>query len=107
MTAVAAPAKSTFGKFFLPGPTDVHPDVLAAQLKPMIPHRSSAMDQLLQRMGPPLQALARTSHIVLIGSSSATGFMEMAVRNGVRPRALSLANGAVRERSAQAVTAAR
>jgi len=106
MTSVAAPATATFGKFFLPGPTDVHPDVLAAQLKPMIAHRSGAMDQLLQRMGPQLQALARTSRIVLIGTTSATGFMEMAVRNGVRHRALSLVNGAFSERFAQLVTAA-
>lgn len=106
MTSVAAPPTSTFGKFFLPGPTDVHPDVLAAQLKPMIPHRSGAMDQLLEKMGPPLQALARTSRIVLIGTTSATGFMEMAVRNGVRKRALSLVNGAFSERFAQLVVAA-
>lgn len=97
---------AAFGKFFLPGPTDVHPDVLAAQLRPMIGHRSSAMEQLLQKMAPQLQALARTSRTVLIGSNSATGFMEMAVRNGVRRRALSIVNGAFSERFAQLVTAA-
>jgi aspartate aminotransferase-like enzyme len=98
----AAPA---FGKFFLPGPTDVHPDVLAAQLRPMIGHRSSTMEQLLQKMAPQLQAVARTSGTVLIGTTSATGFMEMAVRNGVRQRALSLVNGAFSERFAKLVTA--
>lgn len=106
MTSVASPPKPAFGKFFLPGPTDVHPDVLAAQLRPMIPHRSSAMDELLQKMAPQLRALARTSRVVLIGSNSATGFMEMAVRNGVRKRALSLVNGAFSERFAQLVAAA-
>ncbi|MGE5743851.1 MAG: alanine--glyoxylate aminotransferase family protein, partial [Gemmatimonadota bacterium] len=95
-----------FGKFFLPGPTDVHPDVLAAQLRPMIGHRSGAMEQLLQKMAPQLQSLARTSRTVLIGTASATGFMEMAVRNGVRQRALSIVNGAFSERFAQLVTAA-
>jgi aspartate aminotransferase-like enzyme len=94
-----------FGKFFLPGPTDVHPDVLAAQQRPMIGHRSSTMVQLLQKMAPQLQALARTSRTVLIGTTSATGFMEMAVRNGVRQRALSLVNGAFSERFAHLVTA--
>jgi len=94
-----------FGKFFLPGPTDVHPDVLAAQQRPMIGHRSSTMVQLLQKMAPQLQALARTSRTVLIGTTSATGFMEMAVRNGVRQRALSLVNGAFSERFAKLVTA--
>ena len=97
---------AAFGKFFLPGPTDVHPDVLAAQLRPMIGHRSSAMEQLLQKMAPQLQALARTSRTVLIGTTSGTGFMEMAVRNGVRRRALSIVNGAFSGRFAELVTAA-
>lgn len=96
---------AAFGKFFLPGPTDVHPDVLAAQVRPMFGHRSGAMEQLLQKMAPQLQALARTSRTVLIGTASATGFMEMAVRNGVRQRALSIVNGAFSDRFAQLVTA--
>ena len=97
---------AAFGKFFLPGPTDVHPDVLAAQLRPMIGHRSGAMEQMLQKMAPQLQALARTSRTVLIGTTSATGFMEMAVRNGVRRRAVSIVNGAFSQRFAEIVTAA-
>src|SRR2546430_17721400 len=43
--AVAVP---TFGKFFLPGPTDVHPEVLEAMIRPMVGHRSSAMEKLLR-----------------------------------------------------------
>ena len=104
--AAAEPAAAVFGKFFLPGPTDVHPEVLAAQLRPMIGHRSSAMEQLLRRMAPKLQAVCRTARTVLIGTSSATGFMELAVRNGVRHRALSIVNGAFSERFANLVSAA-
>lgn len=96
---------TAFGRFFLPGPTDVHPDVLAAQLHPMIGHRSGAMEQLLRKMTPQLQALCRTSRPVLIGTTSATGFMELAVRNGVRQRALSIVNGAFSERFARLVAA--
>ena len=96
---------AAFGKFFLPGPTDVHPDVLAAQVHPMIGHRSGAMEQLLEKMAPRLQALARTSRTVLVGTTSATGFMELAVRNGVRQRALSIVNGAFSDRFAKLVTA--
>jgi aspartate aminotransferase-like enzyme len=96
----------TFGKFFLPGPTDVHPDVLAAQTRPMIGHRSGAMEQILKDMAPKLGRLCRTARPVLIGSNSATGFMEMAVRNGVRRRALSVVNGAFSERFAKMVHAA-
>ena len=102
---MTAPATIRFGKFFLPGPTDVHPDVLAAMLRPMIGHRSSGMEQLLQGVAPRLAALCRTSRPVLIGTTSATGFMEMAARNGVRRRALSLVNGAFSERFARIVSA--
>lgn len=106
MTGATPPATTTgFGKFFLPGPTDVHPDVLAAMQRPMIGHRSSAMEQLLQGVAPKLAALCRTVRPVLIGTTSATGFMEMAVRNGVRRRALSLVNGAFSDRFAGIVTA--
>jgi len=98
-------ATPVFGKFFLPGPTDVHPEVLEAMIRPMIGHRSSAMEKLLQGMAPKLGALARTARPVFIGTNSATGFMEMAVRNGVRRRALSLVNGAFSERFAAIVGA--
>lgn len=104
MTA-ATFAPPAFGKFFLPGPTDVHPEVLAAMLRPMIGHRSSAMEKLLQGMAPKLGAICRTARPVLIGTASATGFMELAVRNGVRRRALSLVNGAFSERFAGIVGA--
>ncbi|MGH7606210.1 MAG: pyridoxal-phosphate-dependent aminotransferase family protein, partial [Gemmatimonadales bacterium] len=100
------PLAPRFGKFFLPGPTDVHPDVLAAMVRPMIGHRSAAMERLLQTIAPPLGALCRTTRPVLIGTTSATGFMEMAVRNGVRRRALALVNGAFSERFAGIVGAA-
>jgi predicted phosphoserine aminotransferase len=92
-----------FGKFFLPGPTDVHPDVLAAMARPMIGHRSSAMEDLLKRAAPRLQQLARTARTVMVGTSSATGFMEMAVRSGIRKRALSIVNGSFSERFAELV----
>jgi aspartate aminotransferase-like enzyme len=94
-----------FGRFFLPGPTDVHPEVLEAMIHPMIPHRSAAMEKLLQTMAPKLSAVARTTRPVFVGTTSATGFMEMAVRNGVRRRALSLVNGAFSERFAGIVGA--
>jgi predicted phosphoserine aminotransferase len=99
---MSAPA---FGRFFLPGPTDVHPEVLAAMQRPMIGHRSGAMEQLLAGMQPRLAQLFRTTRTVLVGTTSATGFMEMAVRNGVRQRALSLVNGAFSERFANLVRA--
>ena len=100
--SLPAPA---FGKFFLPGPTDVHPDVLAAMYRPMIGHRSSAMEDLLKRCAPKLQQLARTTRTVMVGTTSATGFMEMAVRSGIRKKAISIVNGSFSERFAELVSA--
>jgi len=96
---------STFGRFFLPGPTEVHPDVLAAMTRPMIPHRGREMVALLRALESPLQQMWRTSRRVYIGTCSATGFMEMAVRSGVRQRALCLVSGAFGERFAGIVAA--
>ena len=96
---------SEFGRFFLPGPTEVHPDVLAAMNRAMIPHRGPDMVDLLKRVEPPLQRLCRTERPVLVGTCSATGFMEMAVRCGVKHRALSLVGGAFGERFAAIVGA--
>jgi aspartate aminotransferase-like enzyme len=83
-----------FGRFFLPGPTEVRPEVLAAMTKPVIGHRGSEMSRLFAECDPVLRALFRTSRPVYVSSSSATGMMEGAVRNGVRRRALALVNGA-------------
>lgn len=102
-STVSAPP---FGRFFLPGPTEVHPDVIAAMQRPMIPHRGPGMVELFERMERPLQRLFRTERPVYIGTCSATGFMEMAVRSGVRHRALSLVGGAFGERFAALVQAA-
>ncbi len=49
------------GRFFLPGPTEVHPDVLAAQAAPMIGHRGKAIEELLSFDDPaPILAQAAT-----------------------------------------------
>lgn len=88
----------SFGRFFLPGPTEVHPEVLAAQARPVIGHRGAAMSALLAAVDAPLRAVFGTARPVYVSSSSATGLMEAAVRNGVRRRALALVNGAFSER---------
>jgi predicted phosphoserine aminotransferase len=87
----AAPA---FGRFFLPGPTEVRPEVLAAMTRPMIGHRGAGIEAILGRIGPRLQQVFRTGHPVCTVTSSATGLMEAGVRNTVRSRALCLVNGA-------------
>ena len=83
-----------FGRFFLPGPTEVRPEILAAMAKPVMGHRGKEMSALLGEIDPILRRVFRTRRPVYVSSSSATGFMEGAVRNGVRRRALCLVNGA-------------
>ena len=98
MSSSATATKPSFGRFFLPGPTEVHPDILAAQARPMIGHRGKGMEQLIAQMMPALMRLFRTARPVYVCSSSATGLMEAAVRNCARRRVLSLVNGAFSER---------
>ena len=99
---VASPASSNndhgFGRFFLPGPTEVRPTILQAMLQPMIGHRGKGMEDLIARIEPDLQYVFRTARPVYIASSSATGLMEGAIRNGVRSRVLCLVNGAFSDR---------
>jgi predicted phosphoserine aminotransferase len=83
-----------FGRFFLPGPTEVRPEVLAAMTRPMIGHRGSEVEALLARIAPRLQQVFRTTQPVFTVTSSATGLMEGGVRNAIRNRALCLVNGA-------------
>ena len=88
----------TFGRFFLPGPTEVRPEVLETMMQPMIGHRVREMEELMSRIQPGLKYVFKTDRPVYVAASSATGFMEGAVRNGVRRRVLCLVNGAFSER---------
>jgi aspartate aminotransferase-like enzyme len=93
------------GRFFLPGPTEVRPEILAAQARPMIAHRGSDFVALMGDIQPGLQDVFRTSRPVLVSASSATGLMEAAVRNSGTGRVLSLMNGAFSQRFAEIAVA--
>jgi predicted phosphoserine aminotransferase len=105
MRADPSPARRPFGRFFFPGPTEVHPEVLDAMRAEMIPHRGAELEALVTRLEAPLKALFRTREPVLIGTCSATGFMEAAIRNGVEHRVLAVVGGAFGERFAQVAEA--
>ena len=83
-----------FGRFFLPGPTEVRPEVLEAMVRPVIGHRGKGMQELLSGMDPALRSLFRTDRPVYVSTSSATGFMEAAITNLSRRRILCLVGGA-------------
>jgi aspartate aminotransferase-like enzyme len=90
-----------FGRFFLPGPTDVRLEVLQAMVRPMFAHRGPEMIALLQRLEAPLKRLFRTTHPVFVSTNSATGFMEAAILSGVRERVLVVDGGFFGDRFAR------
>ncbi|MFQ5678127.1 MAG: pyridoxal-phosphate-dependent aminotransferase family protein [Gemmatimonadota bacterium] len=90
-----------FGRFFLPGPTEVRPEVLEALRRPAIGHRSAEIVELIEGMKPRLSALFRTERPVFLSTSSATGMMEAAITNLSRRRVLCLVCGAFSERFRQ------
>ena len=93
---------------WIPGPTEVRPEILAECARPAIGHRSAAMTQLIERLDPHLAyafGLAEGSSASLgVHSCSASGMMEASLR-GVGKRVLSIVNGAFSKRFAQMVEA--
>lgn len=89
-----------FGTFFIPGPTEVRPEVLSAMTRPMIPHRSSEFEELFARLQTGLKYVFQTDRPVYIAAASATGMMEAGVRCAKPGPILSLVNGAFSERFA-------
>jgi aspartate aminotransferase-like enzyme len=85
-------------KLFIPGPTEVHPDVLAAMAQPPIGHRSGDFRELAAQVVKGIQAVLYTQNRIFLSTSSATGLMEAAVRNVPLKRVLSLVNGAFGDR---------
>jgi aspartate aminotransferase-like enzyme len=83
---------------FVPGPVDVDPQVLMAQTRPMLPHRSQEFEQIFQRAEGKARQLFFTQQRVLLSASSGSGFQEAAVRNFAKESVLSCINGAFAER---------
>lgn len=85
-------------RLFIPGPTEVTVENLAALAQPQIGHRSEDFRQLYGRVVPKLQHLLETKGRVFLFTSSSTGVWEAAVRNCVRDRVLCCAQGAFSDR---------
>lgn len=92
-----------FGRNFLPGPVDVHPDILQAMVGPTMGWPE--MGELMEEIEAPLRRLFGSVRPVLIGTCSGTGFMEAAIRNGVRHRMLAVVSGYFGERFARVAEA--
>lgn len=80
---------------FVPGPVDVAEEVLQAQTRAMLPHRSGEYEEIFHRAEKKSRALFGTvDNRVFLSASSGTGFHEAAVRNLVSGKMLSCTNGA-------------
>lgn len=89
------------GRFFVPGPTEVRPDVLAAMAQPMIFHRSREMEALMRRVNTGLGHVFGTRRTVHVVTGSGTAAMELAIRGGTKQRVLSVVHGDFGERFAK------
>ncbi len=83
---------------FIPGPVNVHPDVLQAQTQPMLPHRSREFEDLYRQAVEKTRPIFRTSERIYVTASSGTGLQEAAVRNFAQNRILACVNGAFSKR---------
>jgi aspartate aminotransferase-like enzyme len=94
-------ADASFGTFFVPGPTEIRPEILAQMTRPMMGHRGRPFEAMFARIEAGLRDVLLTSRPVYVGASSSTGFMEMAIRNAPDGAILSLVNGGFSERFAK------
>ncbi len=87
-----------YKELFIPGPTDVAPDVLEKMATPMISHRSPEATALQQSISEKLQKLMFTENTILLSTSSGTGLMEGAIRSCTRKKAAVFSVGAFGDR---------
>ncbi len=85
-------------KLFIPGPTNVDPDVLKAQARPMVGHRSQEFRDLYSRIQPQLKQVFQTEGRVYVTASSGSGLWEGAMRSLVGDRLLLCVCGAFGQR---------
>lgn len=85
-------------RLFIPGPTEVRSENLAALAKPQIGHRGDEFKDLYGRVVPKLQQLLETKDPVFLFTCSSTGVWEAAIRNSVKERVLCCMQGAFSDR---------
>ena len=81
-------------KLHIPGPVEVSEKTFRAFASPMIGHRGQGFKDLYAKMQPQLQQLLSTKQLVYLGTSSAWGVMEGALRNLVSKKVLNCMCGA-------------
>ncbi len=81
-------------KLFIPGPTEVAPDVLAKMATPMIGHRSKDASKLQRDISEKLRKVFYTLNPILLSTSSGSGLMEGSIRSLTAKRAIVFSVGA-------------
>lgn len=84
-------------ELWIPGPTEVAPEVLELMARPPIGHRGAGIQELIGAIEPGLRALFGARE-VFAATCSGSSVMEMGLRNLVRQRVLVLACGAFGKR---------
>lgn len=92
-------------RLFIPGPTEVRVENLAALARPQVGHRSSEFQDLYGRVVAKLKTLLETEGRVFLYTCSSTGVWEAAVRNVVARRVLCCMQGAFSDRWFQVAVA--
>jgi aspartate aminotransferase-like enzyme len=85
-------------RLFIPGPTEVRGENLAALARPQIGHRSEEFKALYRGLISKLQTLLGTAEKVFLFTSSSTGVWEAAIRNCVSRKVLCCMQGAFSDR---------
>lgn len=81
-------------KLFIPGPTEVAPEVLAKMATPMIGHRSKDASKLQRDISEKLRKVFFTQNPILLSTSSGSGLMEGSIRSLTAKRAMVFSVGA-------------
>ncbi|MDR0334697.1 MAG: alanine--glyoxylate aminotransferase family protein [Methanomassiliicoccaceae archaeon] len=85
-------------KLFTVGPVHVDPEILKAQTRPMITHRSKEYKALHASVIERLKKALDTDMDIFLVAGSASAFLEGAVRNGVKSNVLGITNGSFGDR---------
>jgi aspartate aminotransferase-like enzyme len=85
-------------KLFIPGPTEVAPEVLQKMATPMIGHRSKDASALQREITEKLRKLMFTQNPILLSTTSGSGLMEGAIRSITAKRAVVFSVGAFGDR---------
>jgi predicted phosphoserine aminotransferase len=92
-------------KLFIPGPTEVRPEILDAQTQWMIGHRMPECADLFESIQGKIRQVFLTESRVFINAASGTALQEAAIRNCSDKKVLNCVNGAFANRWRQVTEA--